>query len=158
MKKIILILPIIFIASCLKEESSKVIPPENEITIPFETVAIGINSNLSSNPIDTSSKCVGFHFKDEREWQSFKTKYLDLFSTNVEYQKSIDFNSEDIISLIHCSSDGSPYIEVKKITKNDSAILVFYRYTANSDLFTSIQPYHIIKTKKLDKKIICIQQ
>lgn len=159
MKKIIILISTLLILSCNKDDSSKVSPPENEVNIGFETVAIGINGNFPPILLDTlPSKGIGFHFKNGTDWQVFKSKYLDLFLNRVKYQKNIDFNTEDIIALIYNPSDGNPYIEIKKIINTDSTINIYYEYSANGDSHSMDQPYHIIKTKKLDKKIIYIQQ
>jgi hypothetical protein len=159
MKKIIILISTLLIISCNKDDSSKVTPPENEVNISFETVAIGINGNFPPILKDTlPSKGIGFHFTNQSDWQDFKSKYLDLFLDRVVYQKNIDFNDQDILALIYNPSDGNPYIEIKRIINTDSTINIYYEYLAIGDSYSFDQPYHIVKTKKLNKKIIYIQQ
>lgn len=159
MRKIIIVISIVFVYSCNKENTSKNTTPENEISIDFETIAIGLNGNFPPILKDTLlSKGIGFHFTNQSDWQDFKSKYLDLFLDRVVYQKNIDFNDQDILALIYNPSDGNPYIEIKKIINTDSTINIYYEYLAIGDSYSFDQPYHIVKIKKFNKKIIFIQQ
>ena len=129
-------------------------PPSSEAFVdqelPLETISKGYYSGHEEEK--------NYILKDNTEWTNLWSIVHSNRSPEPELP-SINFNSEIVIAVFQGTrSTGGYSIEVTKIIEKESTVAVFIKKTEPSPGGVTTQaltsPYHIIKTKKVDKEII----
>ena len=96
--------------------------------------------------------------RDSSEWENLWGKVQSRVSPTPDLP-DINFNDEMVIAVFQGShSTGGYAIEITKIVEKENSVEVFVKETSPSpdsvvtQAFT--QPYHIVKTKRVDKEVI----
>ena len=145
MKKIIPLvglISILLISGCITQRSGQ------ELT--FETISKGSYSGHDERK--------DYVIRESSEWENLGDKMQSRVSPTPDLP-DVNFNDEMVIAVFQGSqSTGGYAIEITKIVEKENSVEVFIKETSPSpdsmvtQAFT--QPYHIVKTKRVDKEVI----
>jgi serine kinase of HPr protein (carbohydrate metabolism regulator) len=139
------------------------------ITILFSLVLVGCpkneeggftslsNGNLFGNGAEGFKK-ENIVISSKKEWKFFLTKFDTTNKVSKTFENAIDFSEEMIvICLDNVRSSGGFSVEIIEVIKEASTTLIKVKFKSPKpmDMVNSviIQPYHIVKINKTNKKI-----
>ena len=145
MKRIVTLvglISILLISGCITQLSGQ------ELT--FETISKGSYSGHDERK--------DYVIRESSEWENLWGKVQSRVSPTSDLP-DVNFNDEMVIAVFQGShSTGGYAIEITKIVEKENSVEVFVKETSPSpdsmvtQAFT--QPYHIVKTKRVDKEVI----
>ena len=139
------------------------------ITILFSLLLVGcpkteeggftslIKGNLFGNGVEGFKK-VNIVISSKKEWKSLLSKFDTTNKVSKTFENAIDFSKEMIlVSVDKVRNSGGFSVEIIEVVKEGSAFLIKVKTIGPKpmDMVTSalMQPYHIVKIKKTNKKI-----
>ena len=139
------------------------------ITILFSLVLVGCPKNEEGGFTSLSkgnlfgNGAEGFKkenivISSKKEWKFFLTKFDTINKVSKTFENAIDFSEEMIvICLDKVRSSGGFSVEIIEVIKEASTTLIKVKFKSPKpmDMVNSviIQPYHIVKINKTNKKI-----
>ena len=139
------------------------------ITILFSLVLVGCPKNEEGGFTSLSkgnlfgNGAEGFKkenivISSKKEWKFFLSKFDTTNKVSKTFENAIDFSEEMIvICLDNVRSSGGFSVEIIEVIKEASTTLIKVKFKSPKpmDMVTSviIQPYHIVKINKTNKKI-----
>ena len=139
------------------------------ITILFSLVLVGCpkneeggftslsKGNLFGNGAEGFKK-VNIVISSKKEWKFFLSKFDTTNKVSSTFENAMDFSKEMIvICLDNVRNSGGFSVEIIEVIKEASTTLIKVKFKSPKplDMVTSviIQPYHIVKINKTNKKI-----
>jgi hypothetical protein len=113
--------------------------------------------NLFGNGAEGFKK-VNIVISSKKEWKSLLSKFDTTNKISKTFENAIDFSKEMIlISVDKVRNSGGFSVEIIEVVKEGSAFLIKVKTIGPKpmDMVTTaiMQPYHIVKIKKTNKKI-----
>ena len=139
------------------------------VSILFSLLFVGCPKNEESNFTSLSkgnlfgNGAEGFKkenivISSKKEWKSLLSKFDTINKISNTFENAIDFSKEMIlVSIDKVRNSGGFSVEIIEVVKEGSAFLIKVKTIGPKpmDMVTSalMQPYHIVKIKKTNKKI-----
>jgi hypothetical protein len=113
--------------------------------------------NLFGNGAEGFKK-VNIVISSKKEWKSLLSKFDTTNKVSKTFENAIDFSKEMIlVSVDKVRNSGGFSVEIIEVVKEGSAFLIKVKTIGPKpmDMVTTaiMQPYHIVKIKKTNKKI-----
>ena len=139
------------------------------VSILFSLLLVGCPKNEESNFTSLSkgnlfgNSAEGFKkeniiISSKKEWKSLLSKFDTTNKISNTFENAIDFSKEMIlVSIDKVRNSGGFSVEIIEVVKEGSSFLIKVKTIGPKpmDMVTSaiMQPYHIVKIKKTNKKI-----
>ncbi len=128
---------------------------KEEIELTFEAIEKGVYSGYDESRYEGKTKYV---INNNEDWQFLWNEVYSI-QQPTPLLPTVDFSKDIVIAVFQgVQGSGGYSIEIIKIIEAENSIKVFIRETSpgpSCEVTAALtQPYHIIKTSKIDKEVI----